>query len=230
LSYTGTGTVIVEDFPAWTRKIPSDAILPGEKQFFSEEVNMTIEVEIYGHDMDVRDDVHEHATKKVSKLDRYLSGIEQARVDLEYVKSARSAADRQVAQITVHGKGFILRAEEKSDSIVTALDAAVDKIQRRIERYKGKHTRSERRQAGEATSAVLVNEGNEDVDSESFMPVISRRKQFVLVPMDEAEALEQMTLLGHNNFFVFFNVKTNTVNVLYRRSDATYGLIETEMG
>jgi putative sigma-54 modulation protein len=61
-------------------------------------------------------------------------------------------------------------------------------------------------------------------------PAIARRKQFVLTPMDEAEALEQMSLLGHEDFFVFYNARTNAVNVLYRRRDGTYGLIETEIG
>jgi putative sigma-54 modulation protein len=190
---------------------------------------MTIEVDIYGHDMDVKDDIQEYTMKKVSKLDRYLNGIEEARVDLAYMKSARSAADRQVAQITVHGKGFILRAEEKSDSILTALDSAIDKIQRRIERYKGKHHR-DRRPATEEAAGMAAGEAVSDFDEENFTPIISRRKRFMLIPMDELEALEQMSLLGHNNFFVFFNVKTNAVNVLYRRSDNTFGLIETEMG
>jgi putative sigma-54 modulation protein len=190
---------------------------------------MTIEVDIYGHDMDVKDDIQEYTMKKVSKLDRYLNGIEEARVDLAYIKSARSAGDRQVAQITVHGKGFILRAEEKSDSILTALDSAIDKIQRRIERYKGKHHR-DRRPSTEEPVGMAAGEAASDFDEDDFSPVISRRKRFMLIPMDELEALEQMSLLGHNNFFVFFNVKSNAVNVLYRRSDSTYGLIETEMG
>jgi putative sigma-54 modulation protein len=59
--------------------------------------------------------------------------------------------------------------------------------------------------------------------------VIARRKKFVLYPMDEIEALEQMSLLGHENFFIFFNMNTSSVNVLYTRRDGTYGLIETEM-
>jgi putative sigma-54 modulation protein len=60
--------------------------------------------------------------------------------------------------------------------------------------------------------------------------VIVRRKQFRLAPMDEMEALEQMSLLGHENFFVFYNANTNTINVLYRRRDGAYGLIEPEAG
>ena len=102
---------------------------------------MTLDVQVYGRNIEVTDRIQDYVTKKVSKLDRYLTGIEEARVDVAFVKSARSASDRQVAQITVRGKGFILRSEERSDDIFTALDAALEKMQRRIERYKGKHYR-----------------------------------------------------------------------------------------
>jgi len=94
---------------------------------------MTIEVEIYGRSMEVTDRINDYVTKKISRLDRFLPGIDEARVDLAYVKSARSAADRQVAQITVRGKGYILRSEERADDIFAAVDAALEKMQRRIE-------------------------------------------------------------------------------------------------
>jgi putative sigma-54 modulation protein len=61
-------------------------------------------------------------------------------------------------------------------------------------------------------------------------PEIIRRKKFTLIPMDEREAIEQSQLLGHEDFFVFFNVNSNSVNVLYTRRDGTLGLIETEVG
>ena len=86
---------------------------------------MTLDVQVYGRNVEVTDRINDYAKKKVSKLDRYLSDIDEARVDLAYIKSARSAADRQVAQITVRGKGYILRAEERSDDVFTALDSAL---------------------------------------------------------------------------------------------------------
>ena len=93
---------------------------------------MTIEVQVYGRNLEVTDRITEYAQKKISKLDRYLSDLEEARVDLAYLKSARSATDRQVAQITLRGKGYILRAEERSDDVFTALDSALDKLQRQM--------------------------------------------------------------------------------------------------
>lgn len=187
---------------------------------------MAFEVEIYGRSMDVNDRIQDYVTKKVSKLDRYLPGIEEARVDLAYVKSARSAADRQVAQITVRGKGFILRSEERADDIFAALDTALDKMQRQIERYKGKRNRGR----GDGKSAAEVAEVVVEEEQEEKLPVIVRRKQFRLSPMNEYEAIEQMQLLGHENFFIFYNADTNAVNVLYRRRDGDYGLIEPEIG
>jgi putative sigma-54 modulation protein len=152
---------------------------------------MDFEFEIYGRNMEVTDRIKEYVTKKVSKLDRFLPGIEEARLDLAYVKSARSAADRQVAQITIRGKGFILRAEERGDDIFAVFDTALEKIQRRIERYKGKHYRGR----GDGKSAAdVVPMAPEEEETGELVPAIVRRKRFVLVPMDENEAIEQMKI------------------------------------
>jgi putative sigma-54 modulation protein len=177
--------------------------------------------------MEVNDRLHDYAWQKVSKLEKYLNNIHEARVDLAYAKSARSAADRQVAQITIRGKGFILRSEERADDIFAALDTAVDKMQRQIERYKGKRHRG-RGDGRSAAEVAFPPEMEEEEEEEG--PIIARRKHFSLAPMDEIEAIEQMELLGHESFFVFYNVNTNSVNVLYRRRDGTYGLIETDAG
>jgi putative sigma-54 modulation protein len=191
---------------------------------------MAFEVEIYGRNMEVTDRINDYVQKKVSRLDRFLPGIDEARVDLAYLKSARSAADRQVAQITVRGKGFVLRSEERADDIFAALDMALEKMQRRIERYKGKHYRG--RGDGRSAAEVVpgaIPEAIPEEDTGELPPVIMRRKKFLLTPMNELEALEQMSLLGHENFFVFYNANTNAINVLYLRRDGNYGLIEPEV-
>jgi putative sigma-54 modulation protein len=188
---------------------------------------MTLEIDIYGHNVEVTERIKGYVAKKVAKLDRYLPGIEEARVDLAFVKSARSSADRQVAQITIRGKGFILRSEERADDIFAALDTAVDKMQRRIERYKGKHFhgRGDGKSVAEVAEPAVPEE-----ESGELGPIIARRKHFPILPMNELEAIEQMLLLGHENFFIFFNANTNAINVLYRRRDGTYGMIEPEYG
>ena len=128
---------------------------------------MALEVDIYGRNLEITDRIREYVDKKVSKLDRYLSGIEEARVDLAYVKSARSAADRQVAQITVRGKGFILRSEERSDDIFSALDTSLDRMQRQMERYKGKRHRG-RGDGKSASEVVPVEEEPEEILEDIF--------------------------------------------------------------
>jgi putative sigma-54 modulation protein len=187
---------------------------------------MALEVLVYGRNMEVTDRLQDYVIKKVSKLDRYLNEIEEARVDLAYVKSARSAGDRQVAQITIRGRGFILRSEERADDIFAAVDTALDKMQRRVERYKGKHYRGR----GDGKILTHADPVVEEEEEEETQPVIARRKHFPIAPMDELEAIEQMNLLGHESFFVFFNVNSNAINILYRRRDGNYGLIEPEIG
>ena len=187
---------------------------------------MALKVEINARNMQVTDRINDYVTKKVGKLDRFLTTIEQIKVDLVFHKSARNAADRQVAQITLFTKGDTLRVEEGADDIFAAIDAAVDKMQRQIERFKGKHHKG--RGDGTPAAEVVPQEASPAEPEET--PIIARRKQFTLVPMDEMEAIEQMNMLGQEHFFVFFNANTNAINVLYRRRDGTYGLIETAVG
>ena len=99
---------------------------------------MAQKYEITAKNMEVTDRIKEYVQKKISRLDRMLTDIDDARVDLAYIKSATSAADRQVAQITIRGKGYILRTEERDADLFAAFDVALDKMQRQIERYKGK--------------------------------------------------------------------------------------------
>jgi len=184
---------------------------------------MTIEVNIFSRNITVGENLSDQIQRKVSGLDRYLEDITEARVDVSST-NARSANEREVIQITVQGKGFILRAEERSADIVTSLNLAVDTLQRRIKKYKGK--RNQRWKQGTDFEKEISFEEEEIEET----PIIARRKGFLLRPMDEWEAIEQMELLGHTNFFVFYNAQTETINVLYRRYDGTLGLIQPEIG
>ena len=189
---------------------------------------MTEKIETVTRNMRLTDNVREYVEKKASKLERHLQEIEEVRIELSHIKSARSAQDRQVAQITVHGKGFILRTEERAEDIHAAFDAALDKMQRQVDRYKGKHYRG-RGDGRSAADVVEVEELPMD-DTGELLPLIGRRKKFIVLPMTEDEAVEQMRLLGHDNFFVFFNAEQNSIQVLYRRRNGTYGLIEPVIG
>lgn len=188
---------------------------------------MAQKIETVARNMRLTDNTRDYVEKKAAKLERYLQEIEEVRVELSHVKSARNAQDRQVAQITVHGKGFILRSEERADDVHAAFDTALDKIQRQIDRYKGKHYHGR----GNGRSAAEVAEEELPVDETGeLLPLIARRKKFIVLPMTEDEAVEQMRLLGHDNFFIFFNAEQNSIQVLYRRRNGTYGLIEPVVG
>jgi putative sigma-54 modulation protein len=188
---------------------------------------MTQKIETVARNMRLTDNIRDYVEKKAAKLERFLQEIDEIRVELSHIKSARSALDRQVAQITVHGKGFILRSEERADDIHAAFDAALEKVQRQIDRYKGKHYHGR----GDGRSADEVLEEDLPVDETGeLLPLIARRKKFIVLPMNEDEAVEQMRLLGHDNFFVFFNPEQNSIQVLYRRRNGTYGLIEPVVG
>jgi putative sigma-54 modulation protein len=186
---------------------------------------MAVEVEVFARNLEIDNQLKDYVTKKASKLDRYLNEIDHVRVDLSYIKSARSANDRNVAQITVHGHRALLRVEERSDDITAAFDTSIDKMQRQLDHFKGKHFHGR----GDGRSASDVIPVPEEKDSEQKQ-IVARHKTFDLIPMNEAEALEQMKLLGHDNFFIFFNIETNSINVFYHRRDGTYGLIEPKIG
>jgi putative sigma-54 modulation protein len=182
-------------------------------------------LDIQARNMEVTDRIHDYVEKKANKLDKFLPAIEETRVELSFEKSARNAADRNIAQITVRGKNLLLRSEERADDIFAAFDSAVDKMQRQIDRYKGKRYRG-RGDGRSAAEVVPMPELEEEPEEEEL---VVRRKRFALIPMNEAEAIEQMQLLGHDNFFIFFDADANRIKVLYRRRNGTFGLIEPEV-
>jgi putative sigma-54 modulation protein len=104
-----------------------------------------------------------------------------------------------------------------------SIDAVMDKMYRRIARYKGKRQRA-RREAPPADLGLPI----EEIALEEQVGQIVRTKRFPLVPMVQEEAIEQMELLGHD-FFVFFNADEDGINVLYRRNDGNYGLLIPEL-
>ncbi len=175
--------------------------------------------------MELTDRIMEYVEKKTPRLERLLPDIESVKFDLSFAKNARNRADREIAQITITGKGFVLRTEERDVDLLAAVDKAVDKMQRQIERFKGKRSRGR----GDGIPASEVIPIPPEMEDETRTAIV-RRKSFTLIPMDENEAIEQMALLDHEDFFIFYNVNTNSINVLYQRRDGDYGLIEPKIG
>ena len=177
-----------------------------------------MEISIFARNMEVPPRLREHVERKMGKLDRYLPSIDEARVDLA-VEKTRSAANRQVAQLTVRVRGTILRAEERTNDMFASIDAVLDKMYRQIARYKGK--RQDRWQI--VVETPPLEEPVEETEGE-----IVRVKRFEVRPMAPEEAIEQMELLGHR-FYLFLNADENAINVVYRRDDGNYGLLQPEL-
>src|SRR3989304_7112116 len=144
---------------------------------------MTVRVEINVHNMELNDRLRDYVTKKAGRLDRYLDTIGEVQVDLGHRKSARSAGDRQVAQVTVRGKGLLLRAENRADDIYAAFDSTLDKIERQAERYKGKHWRN--RGDGRSAASVALDAPSTEPETGEPGPAIVRPKRFPVTHTDE---------------------------------------------
>lgn len=189
-----------------------------------------MQIIVQGRNVQVTDRLHEYVESKVNKLDRYLSTIIEARMELS-TESTRSAEDRHVAQLTVRSKGGLLRAEERSKDIFMAVDMVMDKMKRQIDRYKKKRWGRTRGTPAEVEEPLLIEEEEEEeIDTEEGFSEgrIVRFKRFDITPMSPEEAVDQMELLGHT-FFVFYNAEEGQINVVYARRDGNYGLIQPQM-
>lgn len=173
---------------------------------------------ITGKNRPVPDRLDEYVRRKIGKLERYLTDPAEAQVELSE-ESTKNAQHRQVVQVTIYKNGTIVRGEERSGDMSSAIDAVVDKLERQIKRYKEKNVARKRRAQPlvEELSGVPM----------SGEPRIVRIKRFPVPPMSEEEAIDQMELLGHS-FFVFHNQTNGKMNVVYKREDGNYGLLEPD--
>jgi putative sigma-54 modulation protein len=187
---------------------------------------------VHGRNVEVTDWIREYVTKKVGRLERYLNQVSDARIELTQ-NAARAAEDRYTAQLTIWSNGHILRAEESTADILVSVDATVEKMSQQIRRFKGRRYQNRRRQSAAMNAevelaATMVAEADEEEEGEEVAKIV-RRKEFVLQPLDDEEAVAQMELLGHD-FYVYFDVDAKAVNVVYRRRDGQYGLLQPRMG
>jgi len=178
---------------------------------------------IQAKNLEISDFLRNYVEKKVGRLDRYLADIAECRVELS-VTNAKNAKHRQIAQITIRSNsGTVLRAEERSADMLASVDAATDKIYRQIARFKGKRHRG-RGRAQTAMERALPGE----MPEEEASATIVRVKRFKVSAMSPEDAIEHMELLGHD-FFVFYNPDSENIDVVYRRQDGNYGLLEPQL-
>jgi putative sigma-54 modulation protein len=195
-----------------------------------------MDVQIKTRDLKMTDGLQEYIDTRVERLGRVKEPVIDAILELRGEKP-RSGGELTVAQFTIRTNSRILRTEERDHDPHVAIDQAVDRMERQIRRYRDKKIFvPRRRRQAHANQAMevdtLTTEDPFDILDEEEQELETRtavrHKRFTILPMDETEAIEQMELLGHD-FFVFFNPDDGQINVLYRRHDGEYGIIQPEL-
>lgn len=175
---------------------------------------------IRGENIEVTPAIREYVENKVDKIERYFSnGVDaNANVNLKVYNDKQTKVE-----VTIPMKNVTLRAEERHNDMYAAVDLIVDKLERQIRKHKTKVNRKFREREGTGVYFAQVN-SEPAAEEEEFQVV--RTKQFDLKPMDQEEAILQMNLLGHD-FYIYTDAETNGTNIVYKRKNGKYGLIET---
>ncbi len=180
-----------------------------------------MQFQVKGRNLEVSDAIRSYAEEKLGKLERQLK---DPRVELELaVERNPSIAANHVAEATIWTKGPVLRAREASSDMRASIDQLVDKLERQVTRYR-RQGRDRRRKAARANGPSAEVR---PVVADEAEPLIVKTKQFTVKPLTPEEAVEQLELVGHD-FFVFRSADSDQVNVVYRRRDGNYGLIEPQ--
>lgn len=170
---------------------------------------------ITGKNVTVGDNLEKLINTKFGKLDKYFNR------DVEMTVNVFQQKERHGVEATIFAKGTIFRAEDVAADLNTAIDKVSDKLASQLAKYK---TKLQKKYKGHAGNEILFEAiPDEDQEEEELREV--KRKSFDIKPMSVEEAILQMELVGHS-FFVFINIDTETVNVVYKRSDDKYGLLE----
>ncbi len=179
---------------------------------------------IHTRNLELTERLRTYVERKVARFDRYLPNLDNVRVDLSE-SNARDANRRMVAQITIYVPKAILRAEERASDIFAAIDTVMDKMYRRVERYKGRLKTGYR-----GPDQTDIPDEEESVQMEAVgdlgeTPVIVRVKEFEVSSITPEDAIEQMELLGHH-FFLFLDANDGRLSVIYRREDGNCGVLK----
>lgn len=177
-----------------------------------------MKINIIGRKLEVTPKHNEYIAKKLGRLDKFFRDEAEARVVIGPIK------DNEYAEVSVYAAGMIYRAEVVDVDVFSAIDKIVDVIERQIRKNKTRLEKKIKREAFEQSGFKDSGDYIDDKDNTEYK--IVKRKQFVLKPMSAEEAVLQMELLGHN-FFVFKNIDTDNMNVVYKRNDGNYALIES---
>ena len=176
-------------------------------------------ISITGKNIAVSDYLNDLVNKKVGKLERYFPQDADVFVTLSVEKN------RHIVEVTIPYEGGVIRGEEITGDMYASIDNVLDKLEKQIIRHR---TRLEKCLRVGAVREIETRFGAELDEADDEGPKIVRVKRFAIKPMSEEEAMLQIEMVGHS-FYVFLNSETNQMNVLYKRKDGNYGLIEPEM-
>lgn len=175
---------------------------------------------ISGKKLELTDGIKTAIEDKLGKLERYLNPETEVKVTV----SAKKATQKiEVTIIPISGP--IIRAEDSEENLYAAIDVVYDKLKKQIRRYKNKL--QDKHQSKDESIRFQVGEEIEEDDDESLDIVIERRKKFDMKPMSPEEAVLQMELIEHG-FYMFRNIDSDEISIVYKREDGGYGLIEHE--
>lgn len=177
-----------------------------------------MKINIIGRKIRVSKKMTEHIEKKIGKLDKFFKDDTEARIVVGTIK------DQEYIEAAVYASGMIYRAEVTDADVYTATDRIVDVIERQIRKNKTKLEKKIKRDAFDDLKLLSGENYNDGEDLDEFR--IVKKKRFVVKPMSPEEAVLQMNLLGHS-FFVFKNQDTEEMNVVYKRKDGNYAIIES---
>lgn len=179
---------------------------------------------IRGKNIEITDKLRRYAESKINKIRKHYNQIIKTEVELIAEKNP-SITNNQVVEVTLFTKGPVFRGKESSNDIYASIDLVTGKLEKQVEKYKGKTYASQ----VQTNHPSGLTESPEESFSEQERARIVKTKQFAMKPMSLEEAIMQMETLGHN-FFIFTNSETEEINVVYRRRDNNYGLIEPVLG
>ena len=187
-----------------------------------------MDLKLQGRNVQIDDNLRAYAAVKLNRLDRLLP--ENSLAEMEVNSSAtRSQSDRITIQVTINIAGAILRAEQRASNANAAIDSVVDILERKIAKFKGQTYRSKRARKIKPFRVSQAEEAEQTVDPRDWaiLPdgTLLRLKWFQMEPMTVEEAASQMEMVGHT-FYMFLNHESGQHNVLYRRDDGNYGLIQ----
>ncbi len=174
----------------------------------------TMQVTVIGRHIEATDALKQYAQDKFSRLEKYLPKTVQAVVTLSVVKKVH-----HIAEAVIKSNGVLIQASEETEEMYSAIDLLVEKIERRVRRYKEKLV-DHKHQTNKAAALASSQSSYED-----RIPQIIKIKRFDLKPMLPEEAVMQMELLD-KDFFIFSNAGSGHINVIYKRKDGNVGLIE----